>query len=60
MWGCVSLLAGEIEASDDIIKQSAAEVLKSGFLKRGDLVVVTAGDSRGFTHNTTKIEVVRL
>ncbi len=60
LWGCVSLLAGEIEASDDIIKQSAAEVLKSGFLKRGDLVVVTAGDSRGFTHNTTKIEVVRL
>lgn len=60
IWGCIPRLVNEIGDGGNIVRKSANEALETGLLKKGSLVVVTAGDSRGESRNTTRIEVVKI
>jgi pyruvate kinase len=42
-WGVTAVTATKYNTTDELIEQSVAKALESGFIKKGDLVVVAAG-----------------
>lgn len=60
VWGVHPILADDYSTSDDMIEQAKQAALKTGFVKKGDTVVITAGVPIGVpgTTNLIKAEVL--
>lgn len=54
VWGVEALLVGDIEGTDEMISATVEVSLNAGFIKAGDLVVITAGVPVGI-HGTTNL-----
>jgi len=59
-WGCLPHLVPEPTDTDDMIESSAQLVLKTGYVSKGDLVVMTAGHPVGAAGTTNMVRVKRL
>lgn len=57
VWGVYPLLTERKESADDIINTSVEQALSSGYVRKGDLVVIAAGVPVGFTGTTNMIKV---
>lgn len=57
VWGVYPILTEKKESADDIINVSVEKALNSGFVKKGDLIVIAAGVPVGFTGTTNMIKV---
>ncbi len=60
VWGIQSARVAETESTDEMIAASLAVALKQGIVKRGDLVVLTAGAPSGIPGRTNMIQVRRV
>jgi pyruvate kinase len=60
VWGVYPLLGEKVPSTDEMLELSVQESLKSGLIKHGDIVVITAGVPVGEagTTNMMKIHVV--
>ncbi|SCZ05377.1 pyruvate kinase [Alkaliphilus peptidifermentans] len=56
-WGVETVLIEVMQSTDDVIEGAVAGALDKGLIKRGDLVVITAGVPVGFTGTTNLIKV---
>jgi pyruvate kinase len=56
-WGVYPILMDSVEAADRVIDESVEKALQSGFVKKGDLVVIAAGIPIGFAGTTNMIKV---
>jgi pyruvate kinase len=59
-WGCLPHLVPEPTDTDDMIESSAQLVLKTGYVSKDDLVVMTAGHPVGVAGTTNMVRVKRL
>ena len=59
-WGVVPLLIEKEEKADDLFEQAARAVEKAGYVKRGDLAVLTAGVPLGISGTTNMIRVIEI
>lgn len=59
-WGCLPYLVPEPTDTDDMIESSAQLVLKTGYVSKKDLVVMTAGHPVGVAGSTNMVRVKRL
>ena len=59
-WGVYPLQSPEIKDTDDMIRKAKRTALKTGLVKRGDKIVITAGIPFGIagTTNLIKVETV--
>jgi pyruvate kinase len=60
VWGVHAQVGSEVSSTDEMLQLSVDESLKSGYVKNGDLVVITAGvpvGERGTT-NLLKVHVI--
>lgn len=57
VWGVYPILTDKMESADDVIVESVNKALKSGFVKKGDQVVIAAGIPVGFRGTTNMIKV---
>jgi pyruvate kinase len=56
-WGVIPLITKEHENTDDLLEHSVCTAKESGFLKTGDLVVITAGVPLGVSGSTNLLKV---
>lgn len=56
-WGVYPLIADKMESTDELINLSVEQALQSGYIKKGELVVIAAGIPVGFTGTTNMIKV---
>lgn len=56
-WGVYPVLAPNSETTDEVISNSVESAIKSGYVKEGDLVVITAGIPAGLSGSTNLIKV---
>ena len=56
-FGIYSMTVAEQENTDDLIEKSVACAIECGYVKSGELVVITAGIPAGVTGNTNMIKV---
>lgn len=54
VWGVLPLLVGSTESTDQMIKEAVEAAVAAGYVKAGDLVVITAGVPVG-VHGTTNL-----
>lgn len=59
-WGCVPRLVPDPRDTDDMFEKAAEAALESGLVKKGDLVVVTAGHPVWVAGSTNMVRVMRL
>ena len=59
-WGCLPYLVPEPTDTDDMIESSAQLVLKTGYVSKKDLVIMTAGHPVGVAGTTNMVRVKRL
>lgn len=61
VWGVYPVLANNYENSEDMIEQAKQKALKSGLVKKGECVVITAGMPIGVagTTNLIKAEILK-
>jgi pyruvate kinase len=59
-WGVVPILIEKEENADDLFEQAARAVEKAGYVKRGDVAVLTAGVPLGISGNTNMIRVIEV
>lgn len=59
-WGVIALKSPNKETTDEMIEESLFAALEGGYIKNGDLVVITAGVPVGVTGTTNllKVEIV--
>ncbi|MDW7667849.1 MAG: pyruvate kinase [Bacillota bacterium] len=57
VWGAYPIKIGKVNATDELIDLSVNEALEKGYIKNGDLVVVTAGVPVGIAGSTNLIKV---
>lgn len=57
VWGVYPLLASESETTDLLFEKSVNTAMQAGFIKNGDLVVITAGVPVGIPGSTNLIKV---
>jgi len=60
LWGVTPLLLRKADTEAELFKNAIAEAKKTGNIKTGDLVVVTAGLPLGVSGNTNMIRVVEV
>lgn len=60
LWGVTPLLLKKAESEDELFRSAIEETKKAGYIKAGDLVVVTAGLPLGVSGNTNMIKVVEV
>jgi pyruvate kinase len=60
VWGCRPQLVDSPASTDDMIESSARSALKTGIVKRDDLVVITAGHPVGAVGSTNMVRVKKL
>lgn len=56
-WGVNPILTKKVEETDQLIDNSVSEALKNGYIKEGDLVVLTAGIPAATPGSTNMIKV---
>lgn len=56
-WGVYTVLTKRLHSTDDVINTSVEKALEAGFIKNGDLVVITAGVPVGASGTTNLIKV---
>lgn len=56
MWGVNSVLTEELQSTDDIVEVSVQAALDKGFIKRGEVIVITAGVPVGIAGTTNLIK----
>ena len=59
-WGCQSHQVREARDTDDMIEMASREALKSGRVKKGDMVIITAGHPIWTKGTTNMIRVKKL
>lgn len=57
VWGVYPALAPESESTDEVITNSVEAAIAGGYVKEGDLVVITAGIPVGMSGSTNLIKV---
>lgn len=57
VWGVYPILTDSMESADEIIEESVEQSLCSGYVKKGELVVIAAGVPAGFTGTTNMVKV---
>ncbi|MEN6459988.1 MAG: pyruvate kinase [Syntrophomonas sp.] len=57
VWGVYPLLIGDTSGTDALLEESIKSALTAGYIKNGDLVVLTAGEPSGFTGGTNLLKV---
>lgn len=60
VWGVSTVLIEELASTDDVIEKSVEKALDTGYIKRGELIVITAGVPVGVagTTNLLKVHIV--
>lgn len=56
-WGVYTVKTKNVETTDDIVNISVQTILEKGYLKQGDLIVITAGVPVGEAGSTNLIKV---
>lgn len=59
-WGVAPLLIEKEETADDLFEEASRAAEKAGFVKKGDIVVLTAGVPLGTTGTTNMIRVIEI
>ena len=59
-WGCNPSLVGEPSDTDELIDMAAQAALETGYVKKGELIVITAGHPVGEQGTTKMLRVKRL
>ncbi|MBQ8188347.1 MAG: pyruvate kinase [Lachnospiraceae bacterium] len=59
-WGVAPLLIHKEETADDLFEEATKVAEKAGLVKKGDLVVLTAGVPLGMTGTTNMIRVIEI
>ena len=59
-WGVEPLLIEKEETADELFESAAKAAAKAGLVKKGDIVVITAGVPLGVSGNTNMIRVVEI
>lgn len=59
-WGVEPLLIEKEETADELFESAARAAAKAGLVKKGDVVVITAGVPLGVSGNTNMIRVVEI
>lgn len=57
LWGVQPVMGTNADNSDDMVHDAIAKTVEQGFVKEGDLVVITAGVSAGMSGTTNMIRV---
>jgi pyruvate kinase len=57
VWGVYPILTDRMESADDVIAESVNKAVQSGYIKKGDQVVIAAGIPIGYTGTTNMIKV---
>ncbi len=57
VWGVHPVLTQETKGTDELFEESLARCLEIGYIKKGDLVVLTAGSPSGFSGSTNLMKV---
>ena len=60
LWGVTPLWIARESSTDDLFEVSVAAAEKAGYIKKGDVVVLTAGVPLGVSGNTNMIRVVEV
>ncbi|MDF2884046.1 MAG: pyruvate kinase, partial [Clostridiaceae bacterium] len=56
-WGVHSIVTSKMESTDELIEKSVDIALKSGYVKKGDLVVIAAGIPVSYSGTTNMLKV---
>lgn len=56
-WGVYPILRGESKSTDEVIDNSVEAAIEEGYVKEGDLIVITAGIPAGLSGSTNLIKV---
>jgi pyruvate kinase len=56
-WGVYPMLIDKMQSTDEIIDTSVAKALESGYIKNGDLIIITAGVPVGVSGSTNLLKV---
>ncbi len=59
-WGVMPILIKKEDNADDLFEQAARAVEKAGYVKRGDVAVLTAGGPLGISGTTNMIRVIEV
>jgi pyruvate kinase len=59
-WGMETFLAGDVEHTDEMVRQVDEALLKIGRVKEGDLVVIIAGSPPGIPGSTNALRIHRM
>lgn len=57
VWGVYPVLARETSGTDELLDESLSRCLDRGYIKRGDMVVLSAGSPSGISGGTNLIKV---
>ena len=57
VWGVYPIIAERMDSTDEVIEHSVNQAIESGYIKKGELVVIAAGIPVGFTGTTNMIKV---
>ena len=57
VWGVNSVLIEELSSTDDVIDKSVEKALQVGYIKRGELIIITAGVPVGVSGTTNLLKV---
>ncbi len=60
LWGVAPLLLKQEDSTDELFAHAVAEAKKAGYVKAGDVVVITAGVPLGVAGTTNMIHVVEV
>ena len=60
LWGVTPLMLGKENTTDDLFTAAVAEAQRAGRVKKGDIVVITAGVPLGIAGKTNMIHVVEV
>ena len=56
-WGVFTILTKKVESTDELIDKSVDMALKTGYVKKGDLVVIAAGIPVSYSGTTNMLKV---
>ncbi len=59
-WGVIPVLIEKEETADDLFEEATRAAEKAGYIKRGDIVVLTAGVPLGVSGKTNMIRVIEV
>ncbi|SCG83831.1 pyruvate kinase [Proteiniborus sp. DW1] len=57
VWGVYAIYAKGVDSTDELIDSSVKSAIKKGYIKQGDLIVITAGIPVGVAGSTNLIKV---